>query len=183
MTLKGYEPPPPVPAKWLARDRAFAQAVHHATNRRRSVLRWLVAVSWLSDGAIWYATILALPWLDGTTGTACALRMLLLGVVDLAIYKIMKRHFARPRPFVACPDVEATTRCLDEYSFPSGHVLHAMAFATVLTAYHPVLGWIVWPFVVLVAASRIGLGLHYPSDVIVGAGLGWFMATCLLVLF
>ena len=47
-----------------------------------------------------------------------------------------------------------------------------MAFSLILTVYYPALAIVVWPFTVLVAVSRIVLGLHYPSDVVVGAVIG-----------
>jgi len=177
-------PEPPLPAlhRWVERDRSLAQACHRGT-ARPALLLTMVWVSRLGDGVIWYATMLALPWVGGPNGTACALRMLLLGGLNLAIYLIVKRHFARRRPFVACPGVRACGRCLDEHSFPSGHVLHAVAFGTVLCAYYPMLAWIVWPFAALVAGSRVVLGLHFPSDVVAGAALGGFMALSVLGLF
>lgn len=182
MTPNAPDRLPPALHRWVERDRSLAQAMHRAT-AHPSVRRFLMAISWLGDGIAWYATMIALPWVAGPTGTACALRMLLLGAVDLVIYRITKRHFARPRPFVDCPGVRACARCLDEHSFPSGHALHAVAFGTLLCAYYPQLAWVVWPFVALIAASRVVLGLHFPSDVVVGAALGWFMATSVLVLF
>ena len=131
---------------------------------------------------IWYAAILLLPWFGGPHGSACALRMLGLGVLNLIIYTILKRHFARPRPYVDCPDIRACARSLDEYSFPSGHAMHAVAFSSLLVAYYPVLAWVLWPFAAIVALSRVVLGLHYPSDVAVGAVLGWLTAKAMLVL-
>lgn len=168
--------------KWIERDRSLAQLLHRAS-AKPSVRLLLTLVSRLGDGVVWYATFLALPWLGGATGVACTLRMLLLGAVNLVIYLITKRHFARPRPFVVCPGVQARARCLDEYSFPSGHAMHAVAFATMLSAYYPGLEWVVWPFAALVAASRVVLGLHFPSDVVVGAALGWVTARSVLGLF
>jgi undecaprenyl-diphosphatase len=173
---------PPSLLRWIERDRSLAQVLHRAT-AVPSVLLLLVVVSWLGDGVVWYATMLALPWVGGVDGTACALRMLLLGGLNLVIYKITKRHFARSRPFIACPGVRACARCLDEHSFPSGHTLHAVAFGTLLCAYYPALAWLLWPFVAMVAMSRVVLGLHFPSDVVVGAALGWFMARLVLGLF
>ncbi len=168
--------------EWVERDRSLAQALHRAS-AHPGLLLLLAFASRLGDGVIWYATILALPFVGGPAGVPCALRMLLLGLLNGLVYRILERRFARPRPFVACPGVRAYARCHDGHSFPSGHTLHAVAFGMLLTAYYPGLGWLVWPFVALVAASRVVLGLHFPSDVIVGAAMGWVMAFGVLSLF
>ena len=42
--------------------------------------------------------------------------------------------------------------------------------------YYPVSALFVWPLTILIALSRIVLGLHYPSDVIVGALIGGITA-------
>jgi undecaprenyl-diphosphatase len=65
---------------------------------------------------------------------------------------------------------------LDHFSFPSGHTLHAMAFSLVALFYYPHLAWLLLPFTLLVALSRVVLGLHYPSDVMAGAALGVLIA-------
>ncbi len=65
---------------------------------------------------------------------------------------------------------------LDAFSFPSGHTLHAVAFSIVAIAYYPALAWVLVPFSLLVAMSRLVLGLHYPSDVLAGAALGALIA-------
>ena len=161
--------------RWIERDRSIALSMHLACTRP-AALRVLIGVSRLGDGGVWLGAMLLLPWIGGAPGMTCALRMLLLGCLNLVIYRITKRHFARPRPFFTCPGVRACTRCLDVHSFPSGHTLHAVAFGALLFNYYPALGWIIFPFVALVAASRVTLGLHYPSDVIAGAALGGFTA-------
>ena len=61
---------------------------------------------------------------------------------------------------------------LDEFSFPSGHTLHAIAFTIVITASFPLLAPLLWTFTALVALSRVILGLHYPSDVLAATALG-----------
>ena len=68
--------------------------------------------------------------------------------------------------------IRACARSLDEFSFPSGHTLHSVAFSVILTAYYPRFAIFVWPFTALLAISRVVLGLHYPSDVVVGALIG-----------
>jgi undecaprenyl-diphosphatase len=65
---------------------------------------------------------------------------------------------------------------LDEFSFPSGHTLQAVSFSIVALAWYPQLAPLLLSFTALVAASRVILGLHYPSDVlaaiVIGSGLG-----------
>jgi undecaprenyl-diphosphatase len=82
----------------------------------------------------------------------------------------------RPRPYEAYPGIMLFSAPLDHFSFPSGHTLHAVAFTLVAVAYYPWLAWLTIPFSLLVAASRVILGLHYPSDVLAGAVAGAVVA-------
>ena len=157
--------------QWIERERSFSRWMHRPTTRPWVVMG-LNVVSRLGDGWMWYAVIVALPWLDHVNGTTCAIRMFAVGAVNLLIYKIIKRRIARPRPYRNCPGIRACGHPLDEFSFPSGHTLHSVAFALILVSYYPHWGIVVWPFTVLVAVSRVVLGLHYPSDVVVGAAVG-----------
>ena len=156
---------------WIQRERSFVLWMH-AASAHLWVVRSLKVVSRLGDGWMWYAVMLALPWLDHVSGTSCAIRMFAVGSVNLVIYLIVKRCIARPRPYRSCPGIRACARSLDEFSFPSGHTLHSVAFGLILVSYYPALSFIVWPFTLLVAVSRVVLGLHYPTDVLVGALLG-----------
>ena len=165
------------PLTWIERERSFSLWLYRAAARTWMV-PLLTLVSRLGDGWIWYATILALPWFAGAAGTACAVRMFAVGAVDMLIHKIVKRWIARPRPARSCPGIREVTRPLDEFSFPSGHTLHAVAFSVVLSGYFPVFWFmaLVWTFTALVALSRVVLGLHYPSDVLVAALIGLLTA-------
>jgi undecaprenyl-diphosphatase len=173
------------PLHWpdlAARDLSWSQWLHRAAAKRWLVLL-LVGVSRLSDGVLWYGLILALPWAGGTTGTACAIRMAGLGLLNLVIYKTMKRYFARPRPYVTCTSIRPCTRSLDEHSFPSGHTLHAVSFSILLALYYPHMAWPLALLTTLVALSRVVLGLHYPSDVAAGALIGLATTKLVLLLF
>jgi undecaprenyl-diphosphatase len=138
------------------------------------------AVSRLGDGAFWCALIVALPFLYGASGRWPALQMALTGLIGVALYKALKRTLARERPFIQCDRIALGTAPLDRYSFPSGHTLHAVSFTTMCTSYFPELGVVLVPFALLIAASRVILGLHYPTDVLAGAALGFGLASASL---
>lgn len=141
-------------------------------------VRWpFMAVSRLGDGIIWYLTLMALPLAYGIDGLQTSLAMAVTGLCGLGIYRFIKGRTTRLRPYRVVPGVRARMRPLDHYSFPSGHTLQAVGFTTVACAGHPELAVVLWPFTILVALSRPVLGLHYPSDVVVGAAIGWGVAT------
>lgn len=59
-----------------------------------------------------------------------------------------------------------------DYSFPSGHTLSSVIGATVLTRANRKFGLIAIPLAALIAASRLYLYVHFPSDVLAAAVLG-----------
>ena len=139
----------------------------------RSLFR---VVSRLGDGVFWYALMLALLAAGGTSALGPVARMALTGLVCTLIYKWLKSKTSRPRPFAVETAVWAGADPLDPFSFPSGHTLHAVAFSVIAIAFYPMLAWVLVPFTLLVAASRVVLGLHYPSDVLAGAAMGALIA-------
>jgi undecaprenyl-diphosphatase len=156
-------------------DRAVALWMH-TTATWSPLVRALRGVSYLSDGWLWLAVAVALPWISPRAGLPCVVRMAGVGAVNLLLYLVIKRWVARPRPYFSCPGIRACAPSLDEFSFPSGHVLHAVAFSVLIGTYFPGMVYILWPFVLLVAASRVVLGLDFVSDVVVGALLGAVVA-------
>jgi undecaprenyl-diphosphatase len=164
---------------WIERERSVAQWMHGAA-AWPSVVLLMMIVSRLGDGLLWYGLIATLPFWGGATGLKCALYLVALGSVNLVFYKALKQRVARPRPFVSCPGIRACAPSLDEYSFPSGHTMHAVAFSLVLAHYHPALALPLWGFTGLVALSRVVLGLHYPSDVAIGGAIGALTAGFML---
>jgi undecaprenyl-diphosphatase len=109
-------------------------------------------------------------------------RMAIVGVVGVALYKYLKSRLVRERPYISLAGITAGTRALDRYSFPSGHTLHAVSFTTLAVTSFPELAWLLVPLAGLIAASRVVLGLHYPTDVAAGAIIGAALAVLSMVL-
>ncbi len=93
-------------------------------------------------------------------------------VVATAINWLLKTIFSRPRPNVFPPiTVEHS------YSFPSGHTMAALAFYGFLALLFWRWGYRLWAlaagiWVILVAFSRVYLGVHYPSDILGALAIG-----------
>lgn len=164
-----------LPGPRLALDRRVCVIANH-WGARRTVGLCFGLISRLGDGVFWYALMVVLALLGGQRGVAAATHMAATGLVALLLYRLLKRWTQRPRPYRACPGVIAHVPPLDEFSFPSGHTLQAMGFTIVAWAWYPPLAPLLLGFTALVAASRVILGLHYPSDVlaaiVIGGGLG-----------
>jgi undecaprenyl-diphosphatase len=150
---------------------------------RSSVVRSLFAtVSWLGNGWCWYGLMAALPMAYGARGGVAALHMAFTAAVGVAIYKLVKDRAVRERPYITHSAIECAAAPLDRYSFPSGHTLHAVSFTLVTAADFPALAGPLAAFTVLIALSRVVLGLHYPTDVAAGAVLGGSLAAGSLLL-
>jgi undecaprenyl-diphosphatase len=149
---------------------------------RPAVRDIFAAISKLGDGSFWYVLIVLLPVVYGETALYAAVRMAIVGVVGVALYKYLKSRLVRERPYISLAGITAGTRALDRYSFPSGHTLHAVSFTTLAVTSFPELAWLLVPLAGLIAASRVVLGLHYPTDVAAGAIIGAALAVLSMVL-
>ncbi len=166
--------------RWMADREIAVCGILNRISHPPKVKKFFVVISWLGDGGAWYALILALPLIYGQSGLPTSFAMVKVGVVNLLLYKVIKHLTGRPRPCAISPNITVGTAPLDQYSFPSGHTMHAVAFSIVVTADHAELAWVLVPFSSLIALSRIVLGLHYPTDVIAGGLIGGYVVSVLM---
>ena len=149
----------------------------------RAIRLFFKGISRLGDGVFWYSLALALPLMAGAEGLEKLGHITVTGLICILIYSQLKNRLVRKRPFISFPDIHAHTAPLDKYSFPSGHTMNAVNFAVLFTWAFPPLAYLVVPFALLVALSRVILGMHYPTDVMVGAALGLILSWGSLLLF
>ncbi|HEY70778.1 MAG TPA: phosphatase PAP2 family protein [Anaerolineae bacterium] len=113
-------------------------------------------------------------WLGDADWKRWVLQMLLAMVIMMLLTGILKLSFRRRRPEGTWGGIYRTT---DPHSFPSGHAARSALFAVLITAWGPTwLAPIAILWAPLVALARVALGVHYLSDVIVGAGFGIVVA-------
>ncbi len=169
--MAAMNPWPMVFARFDAAEYRLCRRLNRSAERR-AVRNYFQVVSRLGDGAIWYALLVLLPWVYGAQAIRPVISMAAVALVGLGAYKILKRIFVRERPFITHPAISLAAAPLDRYSFPSGHTLHAVAFSWQTIAHFPEWAWLLVPLACSIALSRVVLGLHYPTDVLVGAGMG-----------
>jgi YegS/Rv2252/BmrU family lipid kinase len=123
---------------------------------------------------LWLAISAALGLAGGSRGRRAAIRGLLaIGISSTIVNGPLKFVWRRQRPAADILGIRPSLIAMPKsFSFPSGHSASAFAFAAGVAGEWPAVGAPVGGAAALVAYSRVHTGVHFPSDVVAGAGIG-----------
>ncbi|MBK5239720.1 phosphatase PAP2 family protein [Clostridium sp.] len=130
------------------------------------------AMTYLGSFSFMFVFCTVVFLLKGDTLHAMAVRAMISITISTGIGKILKMTVTRLRPFINIPNLNIKKIGIDKYSFPSGHTTGAFSLAIIIALYFPMFGFITIPLACGVGISRIYIGVHYPTDVIVGIFIG-----------
>ena len=138
------------------------------------------------DGWLWYAFGLILLLCGGEQRFVAIGAAASSAAAGIILFRALKRTSRRKRPCEIEPHCWASVLPPDKYSFPSGHTITAFAVAISVGFFYPYLQTCLLAAALLIAVSRIILGMHFLSDVIagsaIGIGLGFFSVHIFAVL-
>ena len=139
---------------------------------------WLhpVIYGWANYGIVVFAALMVLGWWRARRRAdpavmAAALWAPVATVLAVTINQPIVALVAEPRPYASIPGILVLAHHSTDPSFPSDHAVMAGA-AAALFAVDWLLGEIAAFAAVLMAFARVYIGAHYPTDVVVGLGLG-----------
>lgn len=145
--------------------------------------RWQPVAYFISHGVGSYAIMfvvffLALFFIDKWR---VALELLIITAISFGVLTALKHYFGIDRPYLIDPWLTAYDNDTS-YALPSGHALMSVIILGWVSLRHPksrILAWGTVILIILIGASRIYLGVHYPSQVMAG----WLFGILLLYLF
>ena len=159
-------------------SRALAAPDHNLMRRvnrwraPRWVRWWMLLATRAGDGWLWGAIGIALLLstdplrFRAIDSAACAV------TAGIMMFHKVKRVFCRTRPRDIEPHCWAHLATRDRFSFPSGHSTTAFAVALSLGSFYPEIMPVLLVLAANVAISRVVVGMHFLSDVLVGSGAG-----------
>lgn len=152
----------------------------HSKTANKAVAKIARNVSRLGDGWLYFAIGSFAFLFAGDKGKLFFWISLTAYALELSLYLVLKNTIKRPRP-KNLDGLNALIKPSDTFSFPSGHTAGAFVYATIVSFFVVPLAPIAFFIAICIGLSRVLLGVHYPTDIVAGAFLGFFSA--FLVLF
>jgi undecaprenyl-diphosphatase len=142
--------------------------------------RWLriltILATRLGDGWFWYALGIVLLIYGGERRFQAVGSAAVAAFAGILLFQALKKKSRRRRPCDIEPHCWSRVLPPDKYSFPSGHSITAFAMAISVGMFYPQLQPLLLTVAVMIAFSRIVLGMHFLSDVVVGSIIGVILA-------
>lgn len=135
------------------------------------------------DGWAWYALAAILWAFGGPSGPQTVGAATLAAFVGVCLFLQLKRITGRQRPCALEKHCWAKLLPPDQYSFPSGHSMTAFSICVPVSLAYPALSPLLSIVAISIAVSRILLGMHFLSDVVVGSLLGSLLGVASYALF
>lgn len=133
---------------------------------------WMLIASRLGDGWLWYALGIMLLLHGGSSRYAAVGCAGVAACTGILLFLALKKVCHRKRPCELAPHCWAALRPPDPFSFPSGHTISAFAIALSVGFFYPEMLAPLLLAAATIAVSRIVLGMHFVSDVVIGAMIG-----------
>jgi len=142
--------------------------------------RFSLILSFTADGWLYFSLLPILVVARPDEFREYFLLAITVFMLERGIYFVLKNSIKRRRPPQALPDIRPVILASDRFSLPSGHTSAAFLFVTFLTVGISPLFMPLYIWAAGVGASRIILGVHFPTDVVLGAMLGTSIALAVL---
>jgi len=141
-------------------------------NAPRWVRWWMLLATRAGDGWLWALIGIAVLLSDAEDRFIAIIAAGIAVGVGIAVFEATKQTFKRTRPRDIEPHCWACIATTDVFSFPSGHSTTAFAVAVSLGSFFPEILPVMLLLAANVAVSRVVVGMHLLTDVLVGSGLG-----------
>ena len=136
-------------------------------------------ITYLGSATVTISTCLIIIAMGNGAVRKVGFQALLALTLSHLMVHILKNSVCRLRPKDVLPNINTFDVALDYYSFPSGHTTAVFAISTTLALNLPILAITCFPLALIVAISRLYLGVHYPSDVLAGMAIAVFSSVVL----
>lgn len=123
------------------------------------------------DGPLYVVMIFTIAWQESVDSSFLKLASGAF-LIERCLYYILKNSLRRNRPQAAIANFTSFIVPQDQFSFPSGHTSAAFLMATLSTEIWPKCSLLFYCWASCIGFSRVLLGVHFPTDIIVGAMLG-----------